>query len=55
VNAGIGGLGSVIARQLAAGGEILRLSSADHETDLSAKHSQHMLRRVMWVGIPASP
>jgi predicted dinucleotide-binding enzyme len=29
---GTGGLGSVIARQLAAGGETLRLSSADHES-----------------------
>jgi predicted dinucleotide-binding enzyme len=29
---GTGGLGSVIARQLAAGGESLRLSSADHES-----------------------
>ncbi len=29
---GTGGLGSVIARQLAAGGEILRLSSADNES-----------------------
>src|SRR5271163_1461784 len=29
---GAGGLGSVIARQLAAGGETLRLSSADHES-----------------------
>jgi 8-hydroxy-5-deazaflavin:NADPH oxidoreductase len=28
---GTGGLGSVIARQLASGGETLRLSSADHE------------------------
>jgi len=29
---GTGGLGSVIARQLAAGGETLRLSSADEES-----------------------
>ena len=29
---GTGGLGSVIARQLASGGETLRLSSADHES-----------------------
>src|ERR1700689_2320921 len=29
---GTGGIGSVIARQLAAGGETLRLSSADHES-----------------------
>ena len=29
---GTGGLGSVIARQLAAGGETLRLGSADHES-----------------------
>ena len=29
---GTGGLGSVIARQLAAGGETLRLSSADKES-----------------------
>jgi 8-hydroxy-5-deazaflavin:NADPH oxidoreductase len=29
---GTGGLGSVVARQLAAGGETLRLSSADHES-----------------------
>src|SRR5277367_3838921 len=29
---GAGGLGSVIARQLAFGGETLRLSSADHES-----------------------
>ena len=29
---GAGGLGSVIARQLASGGETLRLSSADHES-----------------------
>ena len=29
---GTGGLGSVIARELAAGGETLRLSSADNES-----------------------
>jgi len=29
---GTGGLGSVIARQLASGGEPLRLASADHES-----------------------
>jgi 8-hydroxy-5-deazaflavin:NADPH oxidoreductase len=29
---GTGGLGSVVARQLASGGETLRLSSADHES-----------------------
>ena len=29
---GTGGIGSVIARQLASGGETLRLSSADHES-----------------------
>ena len=29
---GTGGLGSVIARHLAAGGETLRLSSADHKS-----------------------
>ena len=29
---GTGGVGSVIARQLAAGGETLRLSSADNES-----------------------
>jgi 8-hydroxy-5-deazaflavin:NADPH oxidoreductase len=29
---GTGGIGSVIARRLASGGETLRLSSADHES-----------------------
>jgi len=29
---GTGGIGSVIARQLASGGETLRLASADHES-----------------------
>jgi predicted dinucleotide-binding enzyme len=29
---GTGGIGSVIARLLASGGETLRLSSADHES-----------------------
>jgi 8-hydroxy-5-deazaflavin:NADPH oxidoreductase len=29
---GTGGIGSAIARQLASGGETLRLSSADHES-----------------------
>jgi predicted dinucleotide-binding enzyme len=29
---GTGAIGSVIARQLASGGETLRLSSADHES-----------------------
>ena len=29
---GTGGIGSVIARELASGGETLRLSSADHES-----------------------
>jgi predicted dinucleotide-binding enzyme len=33
---GTGGLGSVIARQLASGGEALRLSSANEESEAQA-------------------
>ena len=44
---GTGGIGSVIARQLASGGETLRLSSADHESarTLAAAHRSGCGRR----------
>ena len=44
---GTGGLGSVIARQLASGGETLRLSSANHES------AQRWLQRS--AQLPSSP
>jgi len=41
---GTGGIGSVIARQLASGGETLRLSSADPESAPTLAHRSVALR-----------
>jgi 8-hydroxy-5-deazaflavin:NADPH oxidoreductase len=45
---GTGGIGSVIARQLASGGETLRLSSADHES------TRRLAAEIGWAAVVAA-